>query len=128
MRAALVSAICASLWAQDAPAEGEELQRALAEANSSEIEVLRVIEKYLAVHPGTSFRPDLEHRAAEAAIAIHNNALIIRYGEASLARMPDDTKLLPAVIHALVALDTREAAEHALGYARHTEDLVRQMQ
>jgi len=128
MRAALVSAICASLWAQDAPVEREELQRALAEANSSEIEVLRVIEKYLALHPGTSFRPDLEHRAAEAAIAIHNYALIVRYGEASLARMPDDTKLLPAVIRALIALDTREAAEHALRYARHTEELVRQMQ
>jgi thiol-disulfide isomerase/thioredoxin len=116
------------LWAQDPSAEREELQRALAEANSSEIEVLRVVEKYLALHPATSFRPDLEHRAAEAAIAIHNNALIVRYGEASLARVPDDTKLLPAVIRALLALDTREAAEHALRLARHTEDLVRQMQ
>jgi hypothetical protein len=45
MRAALVSAICARLWAQDPSAEREELQRALAEANASEIEVLRVIEK-----------------------------------------------------------------------------------
>jgi len=128
MQAALVGAICASLWAQDPSAEREELQRALAEANSSEIEVLRVIEKYLALHPGTSFRPDLEHRAAEAAIAIHHNALIVRYGEASLSRTPDDAKLLPAVIHALIAPDTHEAAEHALRLARHTEELVRQMQ
>ena len=125
---ALLCAVGACLRAQDPSAERQELQRALAEANTSEIEVLRVIEKYLTLHPETSFRPDLEHRAAEAAIAIHNNALIIRYGEASLARVPDDTKLLPAVIHALLALDTPEAAEHALRYARHTEDLVRQMQ
>jgi len=106
----------------------EELRRALAEANSSEIEVLRVIEKYLAVHPETSFRAELEHRAAEAAIAIHNGSLIVRYGEASLARVPDDTRLLPAVTRSLLALQTHEAAEHALQYARHTEDLVRQMQ
>jgi thiol-disulfide isomerase/thioredoxin len=110
------------------PVEREELRRALAEANSSEIEVLRVIEKYLSLHPDTPFRPDLEHRAAEAAIAIHDDALAIRYGEASLARVPDDTKLLPAVTRSLLARNTPEAAEHALPYARHTEDLVRQMQ
>jgi tetratricopeptide (TPR) repeat protein len=108
--------------------EREELRRAVAEANSSEIEVLRVIEKYLAVHPGTSFRPDLERRAAEAAIALHDNPRIIRYGAASLARSPDDSKLLPAVTRSLLALNTREAAELALPYARRTEDLVRRMQ
>ena len=121
---------CASGQQPAAPstAERDELRRALAEANTSEIEVLRVIEKYLVVHPETSFRPDLEHRAAEAAIAIHSTPLIIRYGEASLARVPDDTKLLPAVTRALLSLDTHDAAEHALKLARHTEDLVRQMQ
>ncbi len=110
------------------PTEREELRRALAEANTSEIEVLRVIEKYLAVHPDTSFRAELEHRAAEAAIAIHNGALVVRYGEASLARVPDDTKLLPDVTRSLLAMQTFEAGEHALKLARHTEDLVRQMQ
>ena len=128
--------LAASFWcafgqqppANPAPAEREELRRALAEANSSEIEVLRVIEKYLAVHPDTAFRADLEHRATEAAIAVHDGPLVIRYGEASLARVPDDTKLLPAVTRSLLALQTKEAAEHALKYARHTEDLVRQMQ
>jgi thiol-disulfide isomerase/thioredoxin len=108
--------------------ELDELQRALAEANSSQIEVLRVIEKYLALHPATAFRPDLEHRAAEAAIAIHNDGLIVRYGEASLARVPDDTKLLPAVTRSLLALRTREAAARAVQYARHTDALVRKMQ
>lgn len=128
----LAAAILSCAFGQQPPTpssdEREELRRALAEANTSEIEVLRVIEKYLAVYPATSFRPDLEHRAAEAAIAIHDNALVVRYGEASLARVPDDTKLLPAVTRALLALNTREAAGHALRYARHTEELVRQMQ
>jgi len=112
------------------PSAGEldELQRALAEANSSQIEVLRVIQKYLAEHPATAFRPDLDHRAAEAAIAVHDNALAVRYGEAALARTPDDTKLLPGVTHALLALETRDAAQMALQYARHAEDLVRKMQ
>ena len=127
--AALVLA-CAFGQTPAAPSASEldEIQHALAEANSSQIEVLRVIEKFLAAHPATAFRPDLEHRATEAAIAIHDNALTVRYGEASLARSPDDTKLLPGVTHALLALGTRDAAEHALKYARHTEDLVRKMQ
>jgi thiol-disulfide isomerase/thioredoxin len=127
---AALALACAFGQQPGAPSAGEldELQRALAEANSSQIEVLRVIEKYLADHPATAFRPDLEHRAAEAAIAIHDNALTVRYGEASLARVPDDTKLLPAVTRALLALETRDAAERALKYTRHTQDLVRKMQ
>ena len=132
----LLAAMCPCALAQEAPAkpvapspaERDELRRALAEANTSEIEILRVIEKYLAVHPDTAFRPDLEHRAAEAAIAVHSDALVIRFGEASLARMPDDTKLLPAVTRSLLALGSREGAEHALQYARRTQDLVRKMQ
>src|ERR1017187_4300383 len=132
----LLAAVCPSALAQEAPAKPvspppagkEELQRALAEANTSEIEILRVIEKYLAVHPETVYRPDLEHRATEAAIATHDDALVIRYGEVSLARMPDDTKLLPAVTRSLLAFGSRQGAEHALKFARHTQDLVRQMQ
>jgi thiol-disulfide isomerase/thioredoxin len=125
-----LTVLCAFGQQTPAPsaAELQELQRSLAEANTSQIEVLRVIEKYLAVHPATIYRPDLEHRAAEAAIAIHDNARIVRYGEASLARVPDDTKLLPAVTRALLALDTHEAATHALQFARHTAELVRHMQ
>ena len=132
MRACLAALALACAFGQQpgAPSAGEleELQRALAEANSSQIEVLRVIEKHLAAHPATAFRAELEHRAAEAAMAIRDNALTIRYGEASLARTPDDTKLLPGVTRALLALETHDAAERALKYAHHTEDLVRKMQ
>ena len=110
------------------PNERDELRRELAEANTSEIEILRTIEKYLAGHPDTAFRPELEHRAAEAAIAIHDDGPIVRYGEASLARTPDDTKLLPAVTRALLAMGSHEAAERALQYARRTGDAVRRMQ
>ena len=124
----LLSCALAQQLTAPSTSERDELRRALAEANTSEIEVLRVIEHYLAVHPETTFRPDLEHRAAEAAIAIRNTALIVRYGEASLARVPDDTKLLPAVTQALLSLETPEAAEHALKLARHAESLALQMQ
>jgi thiol-disulfide isomerase/thioredoxin len=131
----LLAAICPCAPAQQAArpaespqAERDELRRSLAEANSSDIEVLRVIEKYLALHPATAFRPDLEHRAAEAAIAIHDDQLTIRYGEASLARVPDDTKLLAGVTRSLLALGSREAAERALRYARHTQRLILQTQ
>jgi thiol-disulfide isomerase/thioredoxin len=140
----LLAAICSGALAQQPPlpspapppsaapqpsaAEKDELRRSLAEANSSEIEVLRVIEKYLADHPATQFRPDLEHRATLAAIAINDDALVVRYGQSSLERMPDDTQLLPAVTRSLLAIGSRQAVELALQYARHTEDLVLKMQ
>lgn len=133
---AAAAAVCSLLAAQQPPtksatpsaAEMEELKRGLAEANTSQIEVLRYIEDYLAKHPETPFRPDLEHRAAEAAIAIHDDTAVVRYGDVSLARMPDDTKLLPAVTRALLDLNFAAAFERAQKYARRTQELVRQMQ
>jgi thiol-disulfide isomerase/thioredoxin len=132
----LLAAICSLAPAQQAPAkpaepsqtEQEELHRGMAEANTSELEVLRFLERHLTDHPDTAFRPDLEHRAALAAIAIHDNPLTIRYGEASLKRVPNDTQLLPAVTRALLALNSREAAERALQYTHRTQDLLRQAQ
>lgn len=106
----------------------DDLRARLAEANTSEIEVLRVIESYLKAHPDTAFRPDLEHRAALAAAAIHDDPAVVRYGEASLALMPTDSQLLPLVTRSLLAVGSREAAERALIYARRTEDAVRRMQ
>ena len=124
-------ALCLSLFAQDpsqSEKEKDELRARLAEANTSEIEVLHVVESYLKSHPDTTFRSDLEHRAVLAAIAVHDDQAVVRYGMASLSRAPNDTQLLPPVTRSLLAIGTPEAAGRALEYARSTEELVRQMQ
>jgi thiol-disulfide isomerase/thioredoxin len=118
----------ATTHADASPADKEELARALAEASNSPLEILHVIAKHLELHPDSAYRPELEHRGADAAIAVHDDALVVRYGEMSLARTPDDMKLLPAVTRSLLALNSRDAAERALKYARRAEDLARQYQ
>jgi thiol-disulfide isomerase/thioredoxin len=125
---------CALALAQQPPstpadaseAEKAEIGRGLAEANNSPVEILHVVATHLERYPNSVYRPELEHRAAEAAISLHDDALVVRYGEMSLARIPDDMKLLPAVTRSLLALDSRETVERALKYARHAEDLARQ--
>ena len=127
-RLLLAAAMCHWALAQPPAAEQEEIRRGLADANSSDMEVLRFIEKHLAAHPDTPFRPELEQRAALAAIALHDDTLIVRYGEEALARAPNDTQLLPAVTRSLLGLGSRAAAERALQYAQRTEALARQAQ
>lgn len=113
---------------QAAPAEKAELERLLAEGGTGPLESLHTVEKYLAQHPDSAYRPELERRAATAAMALNDDALVIRYGEMVLARQPDDVQILTRVTHALLAGDSRENAARALRYARRTEELVRQLQ
>jgi thiol-disulfide isomerase/thioredoxin len=108
--------------------ERDELRRALTEANNSPLEILRAVEKHLARYPDSVYRPELEHHAAEAAIAIDDNAQVVRYGEMVLVRKPDDAPILAAVSRALLAESSPENAERALTYARRSEELARQMQ
>jgi thiol-disulfide isomerase/thioredoxin len=109
-------------------AEAEEIRRGLAQANTSELEVIRFLESFLKQHPNTAYRAQAELRAAQAAIKINSDAQIVHWGELVLARTPDDPSMLTAVTRSLLALNTRDAAERALKYARHTEELVRQTQ
>jgi thiol-disulfide isomerase/thioredoxin len=110
------------------PAAREELERTLAATVNSPLEYLRTIENYLGQHPDAADRPNLERRAANAAMALNDDGLVVRYGELVLSRQPDDVQILTHVSHSLLATDSRETAERALKYARRAEELIRQMQ
>jgi invasion protein IalB len=101
MRAALVSAICASLWAQDPRPSG----RTAARPGGSQLERDRSPARHRKV-PGAAPRPPSVRTwsiAPPRPPSRSTTNAVIRYGEASLARVPDDTKLLPAVTGALLA-------------------------
>jgi thiol-disulfide isomerase/thioredoxin len=130
------AAICSVALGQQPPAapaepsaaEKEELGHALSEAGKSEIETLRVIEKYLALPQYSAFRPGLEARALLAAVALKDDALVVFYGEKVVVYQPLDIPTLTHLSHSLLAMNSRDTAERALIYARRTEDLVRQAQ
>ncbi len=110
------------------PKEKEDLENALAEAGSSPIEFLRALEKHLEKYPHSPGRPDIERSAARAAIEAQDDERIIRFGERVLERQPDDLQILDQVARALLAGDSKAAAERALPYARRSDELLRQMQ
>src|ERR1051325_7843183 len=110
---AALAALCSFALAQQSPSllpapasqEEADLGRAFQEANGSPLEMLHVIEEHLAADPESPYRPKLEHDAAQAAILLHDDGLVVRYGELSLARTSDDMKLLPAVTRSLLAMN-----------------------
>jgi len=110
------------------PQEQADLERALSEAGSSSVEYLRALEKHLEKYPNSPRKEELERAAARAAVEAKDDARAILYGERVLARQPDDPAMLDSVIRSLLAVESKEHAEHALKYALHYEELMRQMQ
>lgn len=132
----LLAAICQCALAQQSaakppqacPDEKEELARAYGEASKSPLEVLHVIQKHLARCPDSIYRPELESRALSAAVELHENALVVQYGELVLARQPSDVPTLTEVTRALLASGSREDAGRALLDARRAGELLQQAQ
>ncbi len=73
-----------------------------------------------------SRRNEIERALVKAAIEAKDDRRMIEYGERVLAREPDDVQILDKVVRALLASTARDAAERALKYARHYEELLRQ--
>ena len=109
------------------PQEKADLDRALAQAGTSPLESVRVIEKHLAQYPDSPHREELERRAANAAITANDDALIVIWGERALARQPADLQLLARVAHSLLAVESKDNAERAIRYAHRTEELIPRM-
>ncbi|MGA2117501.1 MAG: TlpA disulfide reductase family protein [Bryobacteraceae bacterium] len=111
-----------------AAAEQQDLASALSEAGANPLEYLRALERHLAKYPDTPRRAELERAAARAAIEAGDDPAIILYGERVLARLPDDVETLDRVARALSLSEEKDTAGRALKYARHFEELLRQMQ
>ncbi|MBZ5618297.1 MAG: redoxin domain-containing protein [Acidobacteriia bacterium] len=108
--------------------EQEDLDSALSEAGSSPLEYLRALEKHLEKYPHSPRQEELERAAVRASMEANDDQHIILHGERVLARQPDDLQILDRVARALLTGDSKDTAERALKYARHYEELVRQMQ
>jgi thiol-disulfide isomerase/thioredoxin len=111
-----------------AEAEEQQLEEALAEAGSSAVDFIRALEVHLAKHPDSKRRPELERALAKAALETKDDKRIVLYGERVLARDPDDLELLDRVARALLATGQNDKAlsERALNYARRFEVGLRQ--
>ncbi len=106
------------------PDEQQAINQAVAEAGTSPIELIRVLENHLAKYPKSVKRPELERVLVKAAIETNDDRRLILYGERVLERDQDDVQVLDRVTRALLASDTKDTSERALKYAQHYEKLV----
>ncbi|MFN7996469.1 MAG: TlpA disulfide reductase family protein [Bryobacteraceae bacterium] len=116
--------------ASKAPSENDEdqqLSQAVGEAGSSPVDYIRALEKHLAKFPQSRRKNEIERALVRAAIEAKDDKRIILYGERVLAREPNDVQILDKITHALLATDDKGAAERALKYSRHYEELLNQM-
>ncbi len=128
-----VAALCAQTRPVPKPAispqEQADLETALSDAGSSPVEYLRALENHLHKYPDSPRKDELVRAAARAAIEAHDDRRIVLYGERVLTAQPDDLQILESVTRALLAgSPSKEAAEAALNYANHYEEVVRKLQ
>ena len=110
-----------------ATAEQDALNLALAQAGSSPVETLRAVEKHLEKYPESPRRAELERAAVRAAMDAKDDRRIVLYGERVLAAQADDLQILERVTRSLLSSSDKDPSERALKYARHYEELIRDM-
>lgn len=104
--------------------EQRSLQQALSEAGNSPVEFARALEHHLKQYPQTARRAELERALVKTAIDLNDDRITIEYGEAVLARDPDNRAFLEGVATATLRSGSKEAAGHALAQAQHLEQLI----
>jgi len=109
----------------DSAAEEKDLSRALGEAGSSQIDFVRALENHLAKYPDSAKKAEIERTLVRAAIEMKDDRRLILYAERMLDREPGDPPTLERVTRALLAADSKENSERALGYAKRYEQQVK---
>ena len=104
--------------------EQQELLQALTDANSSSVDLIRVLEAFLKKHPQSAQRKEIERVLAKAAIESQDDRRTVLYGEKALAESPNDLPVTDRVAHSLLVLGGRDNAEKAIKYADAFEQMI----
>jgi thiol-disulfide isomerase/thioredoxin len=107
--------------------ENKELTGAIADANNSNVDILRALEGFLKKYPQTVQRQEIEKLLARASVEVKDDRRTILYGERVLETSPEDMLLLDRVARALLALGGRENAQKSLKYSGVFADNVRKL-
>jgi thiol-disulfide isomerase/thioredoxin len=100
------------------------LRRAIGEAGNSPKDYIRVLEAHLAKYPNSEHRDEIERALAKSAMEDKDNARIIKYGTAVLAKDGTDIQLLDRISRAYLTTEDQPSAAKALDYARRDESAI----
>ncbi len=121
----LLLALTAAAQQKDPSAsEDADLNAALAEAGSSQVDFIRALENHLAKYADSTKRPEIERALVKASIESKDEKRIVLYGEHVLDREAGDPQILDRVTRALLSNESKESAERALKYAKRYEEQV----
>ncbi len=120
----LLMAVLAAGQQTDPKAEEKELNAALSEAGSSQVDFVRALERHLAKYPDTSKKPEIERALARASIELKDDRRVILYGGWVLDHEAGDAQILDRVTRALLSGEGKETSARALDYAKRYVDQV----
>ena len=106
------------------PEEKQELLKALNEATTSSVDLIRALEAHLKKYPQSPERKDIDRAIVKAAMEMRDDERIVEYGERVLELVPDDVAVLDRVMQSLLVLGGNENAAKAYKYARSFEELI----
>jgi thiol-disulfide isomerase/thioredoxin len=114
---------------QQQRAEQEELSRVVQEANGSNVDLIRALERHLAKYPQSAQRAVIENTILKSAIEANDRARILSYGERIIGGNPQfsDLQTMDRVTRVLLDTDDPEPAKRALILARRYEAAVEEM-
>ncbi|MCZ2154843.1 MAG: TlpA family protein disulfide reductase [Bryobacterales bacterium] len=109
--------------AGSAPADLEEqaLRASVREANGSQVDLIRVLEKHLAQHPDSRRREEIELVLFRSAVDLNDDARIAKYGVLFLDTGANDISVMDRVIPILLRDPSESTAKRALQYAKRYE-------
>ncbi|MBL8239246.1 MAG: TlpA family protein disulfide reductase [Bryobacterales bacterium] len=123
--------VCASALAAQSqlpPEEQQALSGSLAEAGNSSHEFIFALENHLKKYPQTKSRWELERALVKAAKETGDDARIVKWGEAVLARESEDLQTLELVTRSLVRGVDKASAEKALASGKKWEQVLRTLE
>ena len=114
----------AALFAQQAPkpdsseAEQKALAAALADGNTSGVDLIRALESFLKQYPNAAQIAEIDRVLVRAAIDNKDDRRTVQYGERVLALSQDDMLVIDRVARAYLSLGGRDNAQASLKYSR----------
>lgn len=109
-------------------AEEQALRRGVIEAQGSQIDIVRALENHLTEYPDSKRREEIEFALLKTAIELHDDARVLRYGQAFLDSGANDISVLDRVLPLLLRDESEASAQRALRYAKRYEQAARELE
>jgi thiol-disulfide isomerase/thioredoxin len=107
--------------APEVDAEEQALRRAVREANGSQVDIVRALEKHLGQFPKSKRREEIEYVLLKSATDLDDEERIAKYGQLFLDTGANDSAVLDRVIPLLLRDSSEPMARRVLAYAKRYE-------